>query len=149
MIQRILVAIDGSEHAQHALNYALKIAEKFDAPVHLLSVFHPLTFPYSPYPPTGATAQLMQQALNAQRQHQNKILSQAFADAHRLHSQIKLSKSLKEGRPADIIVQTAVDDQVDLIVMGSRGLGGVKQLFLGSVSDRVADEASCPVLIVK
>jgi nucleotide-binding universal stress UspA family protein len=91
----------------------------------------------------------MQQALNAQRQHQNKILSQAFADAHRLHSQIKLSKSLKEGRPADIIVQTAVDDQVDLIVMGSRGLGGVKQLFLGSVSDRVADEASCPVLIVK
>ncbi len=69
--------------------------------------------------------------------------------ARRQHSPIKLSKSLKEGRPADIIVQTAIDNQVDLIVMGSRGLGGVKQLFLGSVSDRVADEAPCPVLIVK
>ena len=92
---------------------------------------------------------VMQQALDAQRQHQHKILSQALGDAHRQDSQIKLSKSLKEGRPADIIVQTAIDDQVDLIVISSRGLGGVKQLFLGSVSDRVADEAPCPVLIVK
>ncbi len=149
MIQRILVALDGSAHAQHALNYAITIAAKFDAQVQLLSVFHPLTFPYSPYPPTSATTQLMQRALDAQRQHQQEILSQALADARQQHSQIKLSKSLKEGRPADVIVQTAIDNQVDLIVMGSRGLGGVKQLFLGSVSDRVADEAPCPVLIVK
>lgn len=149
MIQRILVALDGSEHAQHALNYAINIAAKFEAQVHILSVFHPLTFPYSTYPPTSATIQLMQQALDAQRQFQHKILTQALSDARRQYSQIKLSKSLKEGRPADIIVQTAIDTQVDLIVIGSRGLGGVKQLFLGSVSDRVADEAPCPVLIVK
>ena len=57
--------------------------------------------------------------------------------------------AIKDGRPADVIVQTAIDDHVDLIVLGSRGLGGIKQLFLGSVSDRVADEARCPVLIVK
>ena len=149
MIQQILVALDGSEHAQRALNYAITIAAKFDAHVHLLSVFHPLTFPYSPYPPTSATTKLMQQALDAQRQHQQKILSQALTDAQQQHSQITLSKSLKEGRPADIIVQIAIDNQVDLIVVGSRGLGGVKQLFLGSVSDRVADEAPCPVLIVR
>ena len=91
---------------------------------------------------------LSPQAFDAQRQPQHKTLIQALVDAHQQHSQIKLSKSLKEGRPADIIVQTAIDAQVDLIVMGSRGLGGVTQLFLGSVSDRVADEAPCPVLIV-
>jgi nucleotide-binding universal stress UspA family protein len=50
---------------------------------------------------------------------------------------------------ADVSVQTTIEDHVDLIVMGSRGLGGIKQLFLGSVSDRVADEAHCPGLIVK
>lgn len=149
MIQRILVALDGSEHAQHALTYALNIAVKYNAQVHLLSVFHPLAFPFSPYPPTSTTVQLMQQALDAQRQHQYNILSQALADARQEYPQITLSKSLKEGRPAEIIVQSAVEDQVDLIVMGSRGLGGVKQLFLGSVSDRVADEAPCPILIVK
>lgn len=56
---------------------------------------------------------------------------------------------LKEDRPADEIVKTAKEGEFDLIVMGHRGLGRVKEFFLGSVSDRVADEAHCPVLIVK
>jgi len=53
------------------------------------------------------------------------------------------------GRAADKIIETAKTQNVDLIVIGSRGLGGIKEIFLGSVSDRVADEAKCPVLIVK
>ncbi len=54
-----------------------------------------------------------------------------------------------KGKPADKIVEAAKEGNVDIVVMGSRGRGGIKQLFLVSVSDRVADEASCPVLIVK
>jgi len=54
-----------------------------------------------------------------------------------------------EGRPSDEIVETAKEGNFDIVVMGSRGLGGIKEFFLGSVSDRVADEAACPVLIVK
>ena len=53
------------------------------------------------------------------------------------------------GRPADKIVELAKEEGFDLIVLGSRGLGNIKEFFLGGVSDRVADEAPCPVLIVK
>jgi nucleotide-binding universal stress UspA family protein len=62
---------------------------------------------------------------------------------------VRVSSTILEGRPADKIVEAAKEGGFDLIVMGSRGLGGVKEFFLGSVSDRVADEATCPVAIVK
>jgi len=62
---------------------------------------------------------------------------------------LKVSTKLVEGRPSDKIIETAEKGNFDIIIMGSRGLGGIKEFFLGSVSDRVADEAACPVLIVK
>ena len=142
MFNRILVALDGSDHAQHALSVAIDIALKYGAHIQLLSVVHPNTFMTSPYPPTSATIQLMEHALEAQRQHQQTLLSSALDELHRQHPQLECSLVIKEGRPADVIVQTVIDDHVDLIVLGSRGLGGIKQLFLGSVSDRVAELAS-------
>ena len=78
-----------------------------------------------------------------------KILVEAVEKAKKLKAKIKVSKELLIGRAADKIVETANEGDFDLIVMGSRGLGRVKEFFLGSVSDRVADEAKCPVLIVK
>jgi nucleotide-binding universal stress UspA family protein len=75
-------------------------------------------------------------------------LSKALKRAKELKPDLKISTVLKEGRPADEIVKTAKEENFDLIVMGHRGLGRVKEFFLGSVSDRVADEAHCPVLIV-
>jgi len=55
----------------------------------------------------------------------------------------------REGRPSEKIVETAKQGNFDIIVLGSQGLGGIKKFFLGSVSHRVADEATCPVLIIK
>jgi nucleotide-binding universal stress UspA family protein len=78
-----------------------------------------------------------------------RYLSKALKRAKELKPDLKISTVLKEGRPADEIVKTAKEENFDLIVMGHRGLGRVKEFFLGSVSDRVADEAHCPVLIVK
>ena len=73
----------------------------------------------------------------------------ALKKAKKLKAKIKISKKLLKGRAADKIVETAHQGGFDLIVLGSRGLGEIKEIFLGSVSDRVADEAKCPVLIVK
>ena len=78
-----------------------------------------------------------------------KVLVEASKRAKKLKPKVKVSKKMLKGRAADKIVETANDGGFDLIVIGSRGLGGIKEFFLGSVSDRVADEAKCPVLIVK
>ncbi|RKD24417.1 hypothetical protein BEP19_08490 [Ammoniphilus oxalaticus] len=54
-----------------------------------------------------------------------------------------------EGNPGKTIVEYAAEQQADIVIMGSRGHSGLKELFLGSASHHVAQHASCPVLIVK
>jgi nucleotide-binding universal stress UspA family protein len=78
-----------------------------------------------------------------------KMLAEALKKAKHSKPGLTISKLLINGRPADEIVKLANQDKFDLIVMGSRGMGRIKEFFLGSVSDRVADEAHCPVLLVK
>ena len=62
---------------------------------------------------------------------------------------IKVETRLEEGRPADVIVEIAKDEDVYLIVMGSRGLGGITGWVLGSTSRHVIETCTKPVLIVK
>ena len=62
---------------------------------------------------------------------------------------IKVSTIFKEGHPADTIAQVAADEKFDMVVIGSRGLGGLKKLFLGSVSNAVTQEVKTSVLVVK
>ena len=83
------------------------------------------------------------------KNYHKEILSEATKNAKKSSPKIHFTTKLVEGRPADKIVETAKLESFDLIVIGSRGLGGIKEFFLGSVSDRVADEAPCPVLIIK
>jgi nucleotide-binding universal stress UspA family protein len=155
LIKKILVAIDGSEPANKALDFALGLAEKYSAEITLLNVYQPITplfyFPatseigYTPISPPIPEASLSKE-LKAQHE---KVLSEAFKKASRDKPNLKITKMLSEGRPSDEIIEAAKEGKFDLIVMGSRGVGRIKEIFLGSVSDRVADEAKCSVLIVK
>lgn len=149
MFKKILVAVDGSEHADHALNYALDLAEKYSASLELLTVLHYVYISYDIDSTGFIRPPVVQEWIEAQRAQHEKVLSQALEKVKKRQPNLNVSTKLVEGRPADKIVEAAKEENVDMIVMGSRGLGGVKQLFLGSVSDRVADEAPCPVLIVK
>lgn len=154
MIKKILVTIDGSEHADKALDFALDLAEKCAAEIVILNVFQepiivypsePFTYPVTYPAPYPVDAGLTEEVKKAHR----KMLSEALRKARTVKPDLKMSTKLKEGRPSDKIVETAREGNFDIIVMGHRGLGKVKEFFLGSVSDRVADEAHCPVLIVK
>ncbi|MEM2563402.1 MAG: universal stress protein [Candidatus Bathyarchaeia archaeon] len=155
MIKRILVAIDGSEHAYKALDFALDLAEKYSAAVTIINVFQAPMIPIAP--PAGYLAEgelstysiAYDDLVREVKAAHEKILSHALRRARRLKPNLEVSTLLKEGRPADEIIKTAKEGEFDLIVMGHRGLGRVKEFFLGSVSDRVADEAHCPILIVK
>ena len=152
VLKNILVALDGSSHANNALTFALDLAEKYDATIEVLSVLHNTHFPIviDPINPIEAfSAEILLECMKAQKAQYEELLSQTTMQINKEHPQLKVTTTLKEGRPADKIIETAKEGDHDIIVMGNRGLGGIKQLFLGSVSDRVADEAPCPVLIVK
>jgi nucleotide-binding universal stress UspA family protein len=141
------------------LDFALGLAEKFSAELMLLSVYQPIpplvyfptmTVPGSPpIAPPIATPIATESFLKELKVQHEKVLSEALKKAIRDKPSLKVSTMLSEGRPSDKIIEAANEGKFDLIVMGSLGMGGVKEIFLGSVSDRVADEAKCSVLIVK
>jgi nucleotide-binding universal stress UspA family protein len=148
VIKKILVAIDGSEHAAHALNYALDLAENYSSTVAIINVYHRVYIPYSS-DFDMPTMELSDELTKAEKKQHQKFLSETLKKAKKKKPTLKISTILEEGRPADKIIETAKEGDFDLVVIGSRGLGGIKQLLLGSVSDRVADQAPCPVLIIR
>lgn len=174
MIKTILVATDGSSHAGKAIDLATDIGAKYQARLVLLNVITggPLPAslahmvevehigriegeqPVAPVP-EGKFPASMHTVDKAEgssyRVHQflaQKILSEAE----------KVSKSkgitdirnvIKEGDPARSILDLAKEENADLIVMGSRGLGGLKGLLVGSVSHKVSQLSTCSVITVK
>ena len=148
MIKKILVAIDGSDLAYKSLDYALDLARKYSAEVTVLTV---IQMPANSLLEQGSafTPISSQSYRKKLKNYHKEILSEATKNAKKSSPKIHFTTKLVEGRPADKIVETAKLESFDLIVIGSRGLGGIKESFLGSVSDRVADEAPCPVLIIK
>ena len=147
MIKKILVATDGSNLADKSLDFALDLAKKYSAEITILTV---VDLPSNSFWVQGTTFAPIssQKYLEKLEKFHKKILTEAVKKA-KASTQISVTKRLLDGRPAEKIIEVAKEGSFDLIVMGSRGLGGIKEFFLGSVSDRVADEASCPVLIVK
>jgi nucleotide-binding universal stress UspA family protein len=148
MFKKILVALDGSEYANQALTYAIDLAEKYSADMVLVSVVHPTYIPLDEE--SGFTpARIVEQYFDALHAYHTNVLSEGLTKVHKQNPNLKVSTKLVQGRPAHEIINVATEGNVDLVVMGSRGRGGVTQLLLGSVSDRVADNAPCPVLIVR
>ncbi len=139
LITSILVPFDGSDHAEKALDYALNLAEKHDANVEILTVVDEVKMA-----PDWA-----REYSEKLREQSEDVLTKAFSKAVKEKPNIKISKCLAEGYASEEIVKCAEKGYHDLIVMGSRGMGIVRGLVLGSVSTRVANQAGIPVLIVK
>ena len=153
MYSNILVPLDGSEPSNNALEHALTIAKKFNAKVSLLAVVARVILPVFPDEGFG-TAPMTAAKDMARYQEKMKIiyenvLTEAREKVTREHPDIELATLLKEGRPSATIVETAEEDRYDLIVMGSRGVGGITGWILGSTSRRVVDSCTKPILIVK
>jgi nucleotide-binding universal stress UspA family protein len=91
----------------------------------------------------------MQDIISRHIAYHENILKEAQRRIQELKPALTVSTKILQGRPAIMIVNEAKKVQADVIVIGSQGLGGIKEFFLGSISDRVADTAPCPVLIVK
>jgi nucleotide-binding universal stress UspA family protein len=146
MINKILVALDGSDHANHALEFAIDLAKRYHADITLITVIPPILIPeYSYQTVTNEAIITVTQHLEASF---TEILSNAVTSAKKHNPHLKISTRLEKGHPDDKIIEIAKIHSYDMIVLGSRGLG-YREYPLGSVSARVAEMASCPVLIVK
>jgi nucleotide-binding universal stress UspA family protein len=152
-MRKILVPTDGSELADKALNTALYIAGKTDSDIEIMHVIPPTIVPFEPYPIIHRRIEYTPQWLNdytkESKLESQKMLSEAVKTARSKSEDIQITSKLSEGRPADVIITEAEDKDVDLIVMGSRGLGNITGRVLGSVSNQVVQGSKIPVYIVK
>ena len=142
-LARVLVPMDFSEPSRTALAYGLGLARTFGASVHVLhAVEEPLAQGWNGFG-LPALPELRAQVLaDAQRQ-----LEEAVPQLERDRQATELVTCL--GDPHREIVSFARARQVDLIVMGTHGRGGVAHLLLGSVAEKVVRDAPCPVLTVR
>ena len=132
-MKKILVPTDGSAHSLKAAEYAAEISKQFNAEAHLLNVITKSTFRIS-------------------RKREEKSSVQALEETKEVFDRRGLKVMLRKlvrGNPAEVICKIAEEEGFDLIVIGSRGLSGIKSFFLGGVSDKVSRHAICPVLIVR
>jgi universal stress protein A len=137
----ILVPIDFSEPAEAALDYAVKLAEKIDAKVHLLNVVELQGFHFSDLG-AALTVEMIDMIVAG-----NQTALERLADKYRGSGHIG-EVLLRTGDPRDLIEEVARELDVEMIVMGTHGRRGFRRLMLGSVAETVLRTARCPVLTV-
>jgi nucleotide-binding universal stress UspA family protein len=143
MIRKILVSVDGSEHADRALDFALDLAQKYSSEILILTVVnYDMAF-------ASDDPRLFEVYKNGVDVFHKKVLSDALEKAKKIAPNLTVAAKLMEGHPADKIIETAEKENYDLIVMGRRGRGHLTHMLLGSVSDRVADLSPCALLLIK
>jgi len=140
MYKRILLPLDGSPLAEQALPHAIAIAERFQSELVLLRVLIPLS-----RPPTTADAAL-QRAEEATAVYAREYLERVAADLQERGFTAQIITI--EGSPHWEIINYAETNQVDLIVMCTRGQSRLSRWLMGTVSDRVVRGANVPVLMV-
>lgn len=145
MFKKILVPVDGSETAWRALKSAVELGQSFQSEIIVFSVVQP-------YNNSALLAIPMEAAPLAQSNVElNEIGRQVLETAKEMTAdyQYKISYEIEMGHPSERIIAKAKKADVDSIVLGCRGLSGIAEFFLGSVSSKVSQYASVPVLIVK
>lgn len=147
---KLLVCTDGSEHSKKALDKAAEIAggcKVTDVVVmHVYDNMQDISIFAGDFSNTEQVERF-RQAMENHKEEKKKYLDDAVK--YLADRGIKARSILKEGHPSHTIVNTSNEEEIDMIIIGSRGLGGLKKLFLGSVSNAVIQEAKCSVLTVK
>jgi nucleotide-binding universal stress UspA family protein len=135
MYDRILVPTDGSDAPERAMAQALALAETFDADLHLLHVIDTRRYDTS-----------IESAVEPLRTEGERYLDRLVEMA--AGTEVPLTTAIETGRPARAILAYVDAHGVDLVVVGTRGEGGLPRRLLGSVTEYVATHADVPVHVV-
>jgi nucleotide-binding universal stress UspA family protein len=138
---KILVGIDGSEHSMKAADYAISLTRVYGSELIALNVITSdvdIT--------TSAASPRMEEIEKASQEYFNKIRHEAdnLVKGIKLRTELIISSSVVGG-----IVEFAEKENIDLIVVGTKGRSGLKKLLLGSVASGIVNYAHCPVMIIK
>lgn len=137
----VVVAVDGSEASQNAVRWAANTANKRGVPLRLAASYTMPQFLYAEgmVPPQELFNELQSETMD--------MIEAARVVAHEVAPDIKIGYVIAEGSPIDMLLDMSSD--VTMIVMGSRGLGGLSGMVMGSVSAAVVSHADCPVVVVR
>lgn len=144
--KRILVAFDGSEDSKKAVKAACALAKRLDSSLALVHIFSVPVYAYGG--PAGVPAVSVESLEGAAKRQATEMVE----------SGLQLTKSegieargelVESGAIAEAIVSFATRQGVQLIVLGTRGMTGLKKVLMGSVSSGVLNHSVCPVLVVR
>src|SRR6188508_2209197 len=137
---RILIGVDGSPAADVACEFVERRTWPLGTRVRLMGVVEPLVDRVGLAPPSGRKPASDNVAL--------ELVLEERADMLRRHG-LGVETSVENGHAADVLIDRASESYTDLIVVGSRDLGPIARIVLGSVSTHLADHARCPVLVAR
>ena len=137
----IVVGVDGSGHSQRALEWAMHEAAMRHAPLSILTVHPAIVGYYGGVVTSPQDLELTEQAQAAVKAEADKVL--AALDGPHPES---VTVRAVHGFPVEELVNAS--KEADMVVLGSRGVGGFTRLMLGSTAGQVVQHAHCPVLIV-
>ena len=141
-MNRIMVAVDGSDYSCHAARFAARLARDSSAQ---------LTLFYAYDTPRATSLGLRTLSPGEIERAMDRVSRAAFESAKSAIGDldVKMDQCVSFGDPVSEIVAFADSHEVDLIVVGSRGLSQVKGMLVGSVSNRLVHRAHCPVAVVR
>ncbi|WP_148687328.1 universal stress protein [Candidatus Nitrosocosmicus hydrocola] len=141
MFSKILVPVDGSENSKRAFNYASYLSKNLKGEITILNV--------AEAPPTVYVQS--QKVLGELSEKYYKAREKVFEGYQELaeRENIGIKTKLVFGDPKKEIVKFALKEEIDVIVIGNRGMGHLKEMLVGSVSGAVIRDSKCPVVLVK
>ncbi len=144
-MKKILVATDGSEHSEKTIMETIKLAGSLEADVTVVTVIEePPNMPYTYSMSPSDIVKKIKEDYKISAQHILENAEKSFKEKGIIVKTVSVN-----GHPADEICKLANEGKYDLVIIGSRGLGWLQEMFLGSVSNKVAHCAKNHVLIIK
>ncbi len=141
-IKKILIPIDFSDYSRHSLRYAIDLAKQFEAKMYLINVFEP---PYNGIEVEWmiGTSRFNEDIEKMARNELDKLIKEEMP------SDMEIEVIYKVGKPFLEIIETASQEDIDLIIIATHGQTGIKHLLFGSTAEKVIRKAPCPVLSIR
>jgi universal stress protein A len=142
-LKRLLVPLDFSDGSYRALDYALTLAETFEAKVILLHVIEPAFYPENYLSTLPAVDEANQNLLEAGQERLAEVIRKRIGHRSPVEALVRMGHAHSE------IPDTAKALDIDLIILGTHRHPELQQVFLGSTAEKVVRHAACPVLTVR